>query len=226
MVIYLDLLIGSTFLVNFSFIKTISLSFKNNISFGRLLFSSVVATLSLVLFFIPFEFVWNLRHLYGLLIGILAFNDNDLKTRIIKIVSFYVLNYMFIGTLVIFEINTILFLLIVLLYIIVIYIIEHFSYISKSNIICFINNNKLKALIDTGNKCYYQNVPISFIDKKYYNESFFKIGELLTTCITTEVLVDIYIGPPIYVNKKEKVCYYAFVNLKDYDAVLCTEIGG
>jgi len=226
MVIYLDLLIGSTFLVNFSFIKTISLSFKTNISIKRLLISSFVATLSLILYFIPYEFIWNLRHLYGIIIGIVSFNDLDKRTKIIKIISFYVLNYMFIGTLVIFDINNIIFLLIVLLYITIIYIIEHFSYQSKTNISCILNNQKLNTLIDTGNKCYYQNVPITFIDKKYFNESFFKIGELLTTCITSEVLVDIYIGPPIYVNKKEKVCYYAFVNLKDYDAVICTEIGG
>ena len=226
MVIYLDLLIGSTFLVNFSFIKTISLSFKTNISFKRLFVSSLVATFSLILYFVPYDLFWNLRHLYGIIIGLVSFNDLDKRTKIIKIISFYLLNYMFIGTLVIFNINNILFLLIVLLYIIVIYIIEHFSYQLKTNISCYLNDQKLNTLIDTGNKCYYQNVPISFIDKKYFNDNFFKIGELLTTCITSEVLVDIYIGPPIYVNKKEKVCYFAFVDLKEYDAVICTEIGG
>ena len=105
MIIYIDLVILSTILVNYSFIKLIYIINNLHYSKIRLFVSTVVSTFSIILFFIPFKYISIIRHLYGIVVGIVAFKINSLKITIKMITSFYILNYLFIGTLVIFKID-------------------------------------------------------------------------------------------------------------------------
>lgn len=227
MIIYLDLLIGTTFLVNYSFIKTISITFKNKINVRRILMSSFIATISLLFFIIPISFVWQLRHLYGIIIGLIAFNDKSKINRLIKITTFYLLNYAFIGTLAVFNIKNSWLLLVVLFYLLVLYMIERFSIIyKKMKINCTLDKQKLVALIDTGNQCYYQGLPVTFIDNEYKTGEFILIGEMLTKSVYGEVLVDVYIGPKLIILGEEKDTYFAFMNIDGFDLIVNQEIGG
>ena len=226
MIIYIDLVILSTILVNYSFIKLIYIINNLHYSKIRLFVSTVVSTFSIILFFIPFKYISIIRHLYGIVVGIVAFKINSLKITIKMITSFYILNYLFIGTLVIFKIDKLIYLLIILIFTIILYIFEKLK-INKSYIIkTKISDHILTTLIDTGNKCNYNNIPVSFLKKRFYNEEFIKIGRILTKCINEEILVDIYIGPLIKVNEQDKICYYAFVDISNYDCIISEELGG
>ena len=212
MIIYIDLVILSTILVNYSFIKLIYIINNLHYSKIRLFVSTVVSTFSIILFFIPFKYISIIRHLYGIVVGMIT--------------SFYILNYLFIGTLVIFKIDKLIYLLIILIFIIILYIFEKLK-INKSYIIkTKISDHILTTLIDTGNKCNYNNIPVAFLKKSFYNEEFIKIGRILTKCINEEILVDIYIGPLIKVNEQDKICYYAFVDISNYDCIISEELGG
>lgn len=226
MVIYWDLLAGTTFFVNYGFIKTINLTYKNRISIKRLLVSSLIATMALIFYFVPWRFVWELRHLYGIIIGLIAFQDDKIKNRLIMIISFYLLNYAFVGSLEIFKIKSIGLLVVSFSYIVILYLIEKIIQRSKQTIlICKMDDLVLTGLIDTGNHCYYQGLPVSFVAQKYLSDSFVLVGEMLTRSINGEVLVDIYIGPPLIINKQEKNCYYAFIQIADYDLIINQEMG-
>lgn len=226
MIIYIDLVILSTLLVSYSFLKLIYLI--NNIHYSkiRLYISTFVSTLSIILFFIPYKYISFIRHLYGILVGLIAFKTNSIKYKIKLITSFYILNYLFIGTLVVFKIDKLIYVIVFLLFTVVLFIIEKIKLNSSNVIYITLNNQLLKTLIDTGNICSYQNIPIAFLRKNLFNDEFIKIGEILTKCINEEVLVDIYIGPLIMINQQSKICYFAFVDISSYDCIIGEELGG
>ena len=63
MIIYIDLLILSTILVNFVFIKTIALIFKEKLSMIRVSISLILSVLLLLLYFLPYQFYFFIRYL-------------------------------------------------------------------------------------------------------------------------------------------------------------------
>ena len=133
---------------------------------------------------------------------------------------------MFIGTLVVFKIDKLIYVIFFLIFTIILFIIEKIKLNSSNVIYITLNKQTLKTLIDTGNKCSYQNIPITFLKKTLYSDEFIKIGEMLTKCINEEVLVDIYIGPLIMINQQYKITYYAFVDISTYDCIIGEELGG
>ena len=92
MIIYIDLLILSTILVNFVFIKTIALIFKEKLSMIRVSISLILSVLLLLLYFLPYQFYFFIRYFMGIIIGMIAFQKSDIKQKLIKIVIFYLLN--------------------------------------------------------------------------------------------------------------------------------------
>lgn len=225
MIVYLDLVIISTIIVNFAFIKLISVIFMEKLNAIRVICGLICCVLSLLLFILPIE-IYNLRYFVGIIIGIISFSYYDIKNFIIKITTFYLLNLSFIGTLVVFNIHNVLIMLIALLFIIVLYIVE--SYKNKMNKYykVIMNNQILTAILDTGNEAYYKNTPVVFINMKYFNDSFNEVGKLTIYNVSTIDIINIYSGPLLTIKNKEIEVYYSFSNTLRYDLILHNEIGG
>lgn len=103
MVLYWDLIVASTILVNYSFVKTLLVLFKERVVWWRILITLAISLASLLIYFFPGELLF-LRYTVGIWMGLAAF-PGKLKTKTIQIAGLYVLNYAFIGSLVIFDIQ-------------------------------------------------------------------------------------------------------------------------
>lgn len=228
MIVYLDLVIISTIVVNYAFIKTITLIFKEKIKIIRIVLGLILSVLSLLLFILPSS-IYNLRYFVGIIIGIVSFQYDNIQNFIIKIALFYLLNMAFIGTLVIFNIHSIILMLVALLYVLILFILENYK---KYNDNIYhqikINNILINAILDTGNETYYQGVPVVFIKNKYFNNKFQLLGSLTINNVTSIDIINIYNGPNIKTkdNKKEMKVYYAFTDTIQYDLILHQELGG
>ena len=196
LVLYVDLIMIITSIIHIIYIKSISIVYKVIVNRKRLILSTTFCSLSIMLYILPISIFLIIRHFYGLIIGTICFKNKK------HILVYYILNYLLIGIINIFKINNLLIILLSSIVIIILFMTEHLlkNYNFEKDV--YISNIKLKALVDSGNICYYQNIPVTFINKKYFSNDFLKIGELLTTCLTSEVLVDIYIGPNIVIDKK------------------------
>ena len=229
MIIYIDLLILSTILVNFVFIKTIALIFKEKLSIIRVLISLVLSVAMLLLYFLPYQFYFFIRYFMGIIIGMIAFKKSDVKQKIIKIVIFYLLNMTFIGCLVVFEVKSILPLILTVVYVVVLYLVQNYKDLFKkeNENLYYIKLNKqtLKGYLDTGNLATYQNIPIVFIKKIFLSNEFILEGVTTIQSIFEEKKVHLYKGPSLEVEKKLYQVYYVFVDEIDYDIILNNSIG-
>ena len=84
MIVYLDLVIISTIIVNYAFIKTISLIFKEKMNIIKIIVGLILSVLSLLLFILPSS-IYNLRYFVGIIIGIVSFKYDNIQNFIIKI---------------------------------------------------------------------------------------------------------------------------------------------
>ncbi len=223
-VIYLDLLILSTILVNYLFIKTIAIIFKEKLSFLRVVIALLLSCLMLCLYLLPYKIYFVIRYFMGIIIGIVAFKKTDVKSKIIKIVIFYLLNMAFIGTLVVFRVKNIIPLLLTVFFVIILYIIENYKLIfnknSNYNCLVRIKNLKLKGLIDTGNLATYEKIPIVFIKQKFFSKDFSYFQSSLIKGIFGEKIMPLYQGPSLSFNNKNYTVYYIFIDEIDYDIIL------
>lgn len=110
----------------------------------------------------------------GIIIGMIAFKKSDVKQKIIKIVIFYLLNMTFIGCLVVFEVKSILPLILTVVYVVVLYLVQNYKDLFKkeNENLYYIKLNKqtLKGYLDTGNLATYQNIPIDFYKKNFFKQ--------------------------------------------------------
>lgn len=226
MVVYVDLIILATIIVNYAFIKTIAYVAKDKLSPLRVSIGLVISVVSLLMYFLPYKFYFALRYLVGLGIGLIVFSHKDVKIKIIEITVFYFLTMAFIGTLFIFKVKSILIMIVSLLYIIVLYIVQNYQKIFNKNIVILkIGTFKMRALYDSGNLSSYCSYPIVYLNMKFLSSNFKKIDTITIYTISTSKEVDIYLGPPCIYEKKEKQVVYAFLdefeNLSgnDYDAI-------
>lgn len=224
MVIYLDLVFISTIVVNTLIIEAVECFFNEKINIIRVLICDILSCLLLTLFILPIGKLIFIRYFMGILLGVIAFNKCSITKRIIKITLYYLLNLSLIGTLAIFKINNLFFLMLCTLFIVIISII--ISYQNNNELIVSINNKTLIALHDTGNSCYYENIPICYLDKKFKTKDYSFYKEIEINTISGPTLIYIYIGPNIYINKKKYNVFYAFSNISNYDIVLHKDIGG
>lgn len=229
MIIYVDLIILSNLFVNYIFIKTIKIVFRERINILMLLLSLFVSLISFGLFFIPSKYIYNLRYFIGILIGLIAFYKNDIKTLIIQIVIFYLLNISFIGTLVIFNINNFVLLLISSILVAILWLIDSFK---KDNSFNKINNSCIKigkktykGFIDTGNNTSCDNIPVVYLDLNYLDNNYEYYKSIKVFTINGYSNVDIYKGPLLYINKKHYVTYYSFVKSLGKKVILNKELG-
>ncbi len=220
-VIYLDLVIISTLLINFLFIKVCSLLLKIKISIIRLMISLLISVLSIFLYIVPIKYIYNMRYFIGIFIGLVAFQKGGNKLLGISIL--YILNLSFIGSLIVFKIDNYLLLLVTGFLICFLY---SFLYLSKNRLKkesttynVLIKDLILVGFLDTGNTSIYKGLPIVFVNNKYYNDFFKYEGKTYISTIKDTIEIDIYKGPSLLMNNKEYYAYYAFSDIK-YDILL------
>lgn len=228
MIVYLDLLILSTVVVNWAFIKTIAFFFKEKLNLIRLLLALVLSVGLLFLYLLPYRAYFALRYIAGIVIGIVAFHPKNIKVKIIEIVIFYFLTMAFIGTLFVFQVRSVILMLVSLLYVIVLYIIQNYQKVFQKEqhfqMNIQIGTLYIKGYYDTGNTSYYHEIPIVYLDKKYQNSQFQKIDSLIIQTIDGHSQIDIYTGPLLWSKNQSYVVVYAFVDQMAHHAILHRDI--
>lgn len=227
MIIYIDLLILSTILVNLVFIQTIAFIFKEKLSILRLIFSLLLSVLMLLLYLLPYQFYFSIRYFMGIIIGWVAFKKTDFRQKVIKIVLFYLLNMTFIGFLVTFHIQSFLPLGLTVLFVVVLYLIENYKgKLYKQKLYSVqIGLKKYHAYFDTGNEASFKGTPIIFIKSVFFTDEFKQYQKATIQSIFEEKEIVIYQGPPLLLNKKLYEVYYAFVDEINYDIILNNLLG-
>ena len=233
MIVYVDLIILATIVVNFAFIKTIAFFAKEKLHPFRVILGLLISVLSLLLYFLPYKIYFSIRYLVGLVIGGIVFTSKDVKIKIIEIVVFYFLTMAFIGTLFVFKVKSIIIMCISLLYVIVLYVIQNYQKVFTKHIVMIkIGKIKLKALWDSGNLSTYEGKPIVFVNKKYLTTAFVKIATTNIQTLNASQNIDVYLGPTlIYKNHNQSnviqhFVFYAFIDCFDelshhqYDAII------
>lgn len=233
-IVYLDIVILSTVVVNYALIKSILLIYHEKVNYLRLSLGLLVSVLALGLYIIPWPWLFNLRYFIGFIIGIISFPFTSIKDMIIKIVVFYLLNLAFIGTLVIFDIHNYFVMFIALIYIIIMWIVENYHHIEIKNkgylYNVSIEGATLRGYLDSGNEVYYEGLPVVFIKSCYLDNKYQIIGTLMIETMIGNNEVIIYKGPLLTIYKKKIphkfIVYYVFKNEIKYDVVLNKEIIG
>lgn len=225
MVVYLDLVIISTIITDYAILKLIAEIWKEKIKLHRLIFALVISVLNIFLYIFPFKHLMLLRYFSGVIIPIICFKHNTIKDTIIKIVTYYILNIFYIGTIIIFNITSYFLLFLSLAFVCACYIVQNYknitindnSYIYKVTI----NNKAFKAYLDTGNMMYYDGIPIVLIKSKLFNNNMYTyISKMKVSSVGNDSIIDIYRGPLLTIDKIEYVVYYTFNNNIDYDIIL------
>lgn len=225
MVIYWDLLIGSTLLVNYSFLKTIMIAFKQRVNWLRMIIALIFSLLSLGLFLLPSSFN-TIRYFIGIVIGIIAFPSKKWKDLTIQVASFYLLNFAYIGSLIVFRLTNPIFLLISLFYIILLFLIEKINYVVLKNKNLTYNVNilgikkELLGYYDTGNRSSYHQKPIVFLQEYLLNDSFKYIESKELIGLGGKKMIKLYEGTSLLINNRTFEVYYAFLPFLEYDIIL------
>lgn len=222
MVLYWDLIVASTILVNYSFVKTLLVLFKERVVWWRILITLAISLASLLIYFFPGELLF-LRYTVGIWMGLAAF-PGKLKTKTIQIAGLYVLNYAFIGSLVIFDIQSLFWIIILLFYIVVLYLIINFKIgINQANLtydVIILPEKHLKAYLDTGNLSMFEGKPLVFLEEKWKNACFEHVGYAKIRSVNGVSETEVYRGPLLQIGQKSYDVYYCFAQLETYDVLL------
>lgn len=223
-IVYLDLVIISTIIVNTLIVEGIELMFKRKVSIIRVILSDVLSCLLLAIYLLPIGKITYIRYIMGIPIGFLAFRKTSFKELIIKILIYYFLNIALVGSLAIFKIHSLTFIVLSTIVIISINMIEKF--LPNNMVYISIDRKERKALLDTGNSSYYQNKPIIFLSKKFFNNSYQYQTKISISHIGGKSDINIYSGPLLKYNNTNYFVYYAFIDISGYDLILHKDMGG
>ena len=164
MVLYWDLIVASTILVNYSFVKRCLFCLRKGCLVAHPDYPGHKSSFAFYLLF-PGELL--LRYTVGIWMDLRLFRATETKT--IQIAGLYVLNYAFIGSLVIFDIQSLFWIIILLFYIVVLYLIINFKIgINQANLtydVIILPEKHLKAYLDTGNLSMFEGKPLVFGEK-------------------------------------------------------------
>lgn len=225
MIIYLDLVIISTIVVDYAILRTIALILKIQIKWYKFFLSILISIINIFLFIFPLKHFVILRYFSGFLIIFFAFPNKSLQTYIIETVMYYLLNICFIGTIIIFKIQSLKMLIVALLFVIFSKIVESYKkYIINENQLLLkvkIDKRIFSGFLDTGNMTYYKGIPLVFINTKYSKKlNFKKVGNLFIETIAESKYIVVYSGPPLKIKYTSLIVYYAFMDKIQYDLIL------
>lgn len=224
MVVYLDLVILSTVIVNTLIIMGIECIFNEKVNILRIIVSNILSVLFLALYIIPLGKFIFIRYFVGILIGYISFNKCRIKNKVIKICFYYLFNISLVGLLEIFNIRNMYLLILGVLFIISLGIVTSFR--NKDELLVKINNKNLNALYDSGNYTFYNGVPVVYLSKKYLSDIYIYQGEVSINTVYSKCNISIYSGPSLSINNKEYRVYYSFGDISDFDMILHAELGG
>ena len=224
MVIYLDLVILSTVLVNTLIILGIECIFNSSCNIFRIIISNLLSVVFLSLYLLPIGKLIFIRYLMGILIGYISFNKCNIKNKIIKIVLYYLFNLSLVGVLEIFEIRNMVLLVISTIFIIGLGIIISFR--NKDELVVKVNNKNMNVLYDSGNYTIYNKLPVVYLHQKYFSKIYKYIDKISINTIGGASMIDIYEGPTLKINNTEFKVYYAFSDVIEFDMILHKDLGG
>ena len=228
MIIYIDQIILSDIFVNYFFIKLIKTIFKEKINIFRLICGLLTSVISMSLFFFSIKYIYNLRYFIGLLIGIVSYKKG--KNKVLGITFMYLINLGFIGSLVVFRITSLILLVVVAILIVLMHCVIHFTKpVIKPNSLTYnvlIEKVKLVGFLDTGNSSSYKGLPLIYINEVYKTKIFSFIGRCKISVVTGDELIDIYMGPKIFVKNKSYKVYYVFSKNISSDVILNINMEG
>lgn len=227
-VVYIDLVIISTILVNYLFIISIGYFIGEKVSIMRLVVGIIISIISLFLFIVPVKYIYNIRYFIGLLIGAVCYKKG--KNKILGITFMYLINLGFIGSLVVFKITSYVLLIVTAILIVIMHACIHFSRkgIKPLNLSynVLIDKVKMVGFLDTGNSSSYKGLPLIYINEIYKTKIFNFIGRTKISLISGDELIDIYMGPKIIVKNKSFKVYYVFTKNIDSDVILNINMEG
>lgn len=228
MIVYLDLVLISNLIVDYAFLKTIALIYKEKIKWYRIILALIIGTISVWLFILPIKYLYNLRYIIGIFMGLIAYNTPKPMKKFLMVISFYIINLFFIGSLAIFKITNMWFLFVTMLYTIIVITLEKVIYRKlkiKYEYLIKILNNEVYAILDTGNHCEYRGKPVVFIDYKFLDGNYHHLGIKILKTINHQELIEIYTGPKILFEGVEYEVLYSFSEIEDYDVILNSVMG-
>lgn len=225
MVVYLDLVILTTIIADYAILRTISVVLKEKIIVYRLILALIFSVVNLFLFIFPFKHLMILRYFSGIVVVLFAYKYHNVKETIIKVIMYYLLNIAFIGTLIVFKVQSIGMLFCSLFLVVLSKLIENYkSLIINKNANIYkisINNKILQGYMDTGNTSYYKGIPVVYINDIFVAKfDFHKIGTINIQGINGESKINIYSGPAIIMNNSTQIVYYALNANIEYDIIL------
>ena len=157
-----------------------------------------------------------MRYTVGIWMGLAAF-PGKLKTKTIQIAGLYVLNYAFIGSLVIFDIQSLFWIIISLFYIVVLYLIINFKIgINQANLtydVIILPEKHLKAYLDTGNLSMYEGKPL-VLEEKWKNACFDHVGYAKIRSVNGVSETEVYRGPLLQIGQKVTMFIIVLPNWK------------
>ena len=183
MILYWDLLIFFNFIINFIFLFSMEMIFKDKVYFLRLILVSLICSVLAMLCFFN-KIMFNIYKIIGgIVIVVFSLKKITASKTIIKISMFYIENLALTGVLATLKVNNLLMLIIAIILILGLLFFEHFKkyYIfiakNKYNVIVSKNNVHLKmsAILDTGNAATNADgVPLVFVSEKLFSDVFDK----------------------------------------------------
>lgn len=221
MKVYLDIVFVINFGINFIYSYLILCLFNEKASILKLSLSSFIAG-SIMVFMLFDIIIYNVFKICGG--AILTFIGMGGHRYILKTSMYYLLYFSLTGLVQSFEVRN-LYLIIAILIIIILIILENFrrKVINHSHLKYNISVNfktillKMNGFLDTGNMAVYNNVPIIFVDEKYYSDGFNKIGEIVVNTVNGDKIIDIYEPDSFIIVKSKKMVkmevYIAFSKL-------------
>ena len=226
MVIYLDLILLSNFLINFLFLSFIEKLFNDKIKYLRITIASVIGSLFVLVYFTDYIYLFICKLIGGILITIIGLVNITKSKQIIKICLFYALNFAFVGFLQSFKINDWYLLLVAIIVILGLFVFEnsrkYFIFINrcKYNVIVLFENCvlSLESFLDTGNECFYNNTPVIFINQRYKPSGLIAIGIMNINTVSGNSSVEVYKPLEFWViiNKK-KIKKDVYVLFSDFE---------
>jgi stage II sporulation protein GA (sporulation sigma-E factor processing peptidase) len=209
--IYIDELIILNFIIDYILLTTTSKILKINTTKTKIIFSTLIGELSILILFIKTNniIISLIKLLLGLIMIKVAFNQKDKKEYIKTTIYFYIFSFFLGGTLYYFKIEDLVkYNYILLLIPIIMNIYEYFAYDLKDilrtryKVNIYLNNGKilyLNGYMDTGNNLIdpYSNKKVIIINEEV-EENFFLIPY---QTVDSNSLMKCFIPKKIYIDK-------------------------
>ena len=228
MIVYLDLILITNFVVNFVFLSLVDLLFCEKKKLFKTIFSSIVASLLVGSFILNYHLFLFIKVVGGMIISLLCYSVKDFKKFLLKVLSFYIINFFFIGLISSYKINKDYLLLVFLILTFILFVLQNNKKIyiiermNSYNVEIYFSKYKIKVLgmFDSGNLSKYHNLPIIFINSKYYNDKLKIDGTTFIETVNGTSILHVFHPQRVVIDEKNYNCYVAFVDIKNTDCLL------